>query len=123
MLENLRVDNIRLTGESGDDPQVAVVADVRAGTRKLRCLVLYFDLPEGVSVEKPLDKYNYDPSSSDFDHEDIDDTEDDQPPAARQVSPPALPFCQSVDSDLVVYDSSQERPSTSSSTSTVEREK
>lgn len=57
VLNELLHDNICITGESDDDQQVACCADVSAGTRRLRCLLLYFDHPEGVSQEAPLAKW------------------------------------------------------------------
>ena len=54
MLENLRLDSIRLTGETGDTPQIAVCADCLKGRRKISCLLLYFDSPEGTSCEERL---------------------------------------------------------------------
>ena len=57
VLEHLRLNNIRLTGETGDTPQIAVCADCLAGRRKICCLPLYFDRPEGTSSEEPLAKF------------------------------------------------------------------
>jgi len=86
VLEGISTGNLNITNDAGPDPQVALSVDVTAGTRPLRCLILYFDRPPTAGTENPLGKEFADLSAKGDDNERDPDCEDFTAPSSSAAA-------------------------------------